>query len=123
VAKIAARQLAKTEARAAADGRHAQRHKFVHFLWFQRLDGANGALGRSVDVSENGIGFIANHEIAVTERVFLVLLTPFGRISSIARVMHCSAAEKGAFRIGVRLEIVPPTDKAVWTTLVDKEAR
>jgi hypothetical protein len=116
--------LAKTEPLAAVDGRSAPRHKFVQFLWFQRLEGTAGALGRSIDVSEKGIGFIASQEIALEEKVFLVLLTPFGRISSVAKVVHCSKAGQGTFRIGVHLEIIPPTDKAAWTTLVDvdKEA-
>jgi hypothetical protein len=114
--------LAKTEPRPAVDGRSAPRSKFVQFLWFHGLDATSGALARSVDVSETGIGFVASQEIAMGARVFLVLLTPFGRISSIAKVIHCTKAGEGSFRIGARLEIIPPTDKAVWATLVDKEA-
>ncbi len=123
MAKRHQRHLAKTEPRAAADGRSAPRTKFVQFVWFQDLDAPNGSLARSVDISETGVGFITSHEVTMGARVFLMLLTPFGRISSIARVVHCSKAGEDSFRIGVRLEIVPPTDKAAWATLVDKEAR
>jgi hypothetical protein len=57
----------------------------------------------------------------MNERIFLVLLTPFGRVSTIARVMHCSPAGAGAFRVGAQIEVLPPTDKAAWDTLVDRE--
>jgi hypothetical protein len=109
-------------ARKVREERRAHRHRFVQFLWFHRLDAPGGGLARSIDVSEEGVGFIANQEVSLSERIFVVLLTPFGRVSTIARVMHCSAAGDGSFRIGARIEVLPPTDKAAWTTLVEKEA-
>ena len=112
------RQLAKAQ---APDGRRAERHKYVQFLWFHCVDGPTGGLARSIDVSDEGVGFVASHEVAVNERLFLVLLTPLGKISTLARVMHCQAAGEGSFRIGVRVELIPPTDKAAWTSLLEKE--
>jgi hypothetical protein len=117
------RPLAKPEARKANGERRAPRHRYVQFLWFHRLDvGSGGGLARSVDVSEQGLGFVTSQQIQCGERVFLVLLTPFGRISTIASVMHSAAERDGSFRIGVRLDVLPPTDRAAWSTLVDKEA-
>jgi hypothetical protein len=114
------RQLARAQPR-PSEGRGAKRLRFVQFLWFQRLDETSGVLGRSVDVSEEGIGFVASRDVPRNERVFLVMLTPWGRISAIASVVHSSPVGKGSYRIGVRLEIVPPTERAIWTTLVSKE--
>jgi hypothetical protein len=122
LAKRHQRPLADTP-RPTVDARSAPRTKFVQFLWFQDLEATSGSLARSIDISDTGVGFVASHEVGMGARIFLILLTPFGRISSIARVVHCSKAGEGSFRIGVRLEIVPPTDKAAWATLVEKEAR
>jgi hypothetical protein len=121
VAKGSLRPLAKPEAGESSEGRRSPRHKYVQFLWFHCLEGSGAGLARTLDISEEGIGFISSHEIARNERVFVVLLTPFGRISSVARVMHSSLVAEGSFRIGVRLEIVPPTDKAAWVALVDED--
>ena len=72
-------------------------------------------------MSEDGIGFVANQEFVLNERIFVVLLTPFGRVSTVARVVHLTPAGNDSYRLGVKLEVVPPTDKAVWATLVDRE--
>jgi hypothetical protein len=117
-----ARKPAETpEASMAIDGRRAARHEYVQFLWFHAIEGGKSGIGRTVDLSDGGIGFIVSHSLAQSERVFLVLLTPFGRISAIAKVMHARAEESGSFRIGVRLEVLPPTDKATWAALTEKD--
>jgi hypothetical protein len=108
----------------ATDARRAERHRAIQFLWFHCLDGESGGLARTVDVSETGVGFITTQDVALRERVFVVLLTPFGRVSAIARVAHRSVLPEGTFRVGVQLEIVPPPDRVAWATLTspaDKE--
>jgi hypothetical protein len=107
----------------AVDGRRAARHEYVQFLWFHGLESQHSGLARTVDLSENGIGFVASQQLAKNERIFLVLLTPFGRISLISKVVHSRRVDSGSFRIGVNLEIIPPTDKPAWASLLEKEPR
>jgi hypothetical protein len=123
VRNSARRALESLGAPLAVDGRRAARHEYVQFLWFHCLQGENSGLARTVDLSDEGMGFISGQHVAPKERLFLVLLTPFGRISAIAKVVHSREVESGSFRIGVRLEIIPPTDKTTWATLLGKEPR
>jgi hypothetical protein len=111
------------EASASVDGRQKARHEYVQFLWFHCLAGEKSGLARTVDLSDEGVGFVASQSVAPNERIFLVLLTPFGRVSAIAKVIHSHRVDSGSFRIGVKLEIIPPTDKTTWASLLEKEPR
>ncbi len=108
-----------------ADGelnnRRAPRRSFVHFAWFQRIDSseAEPAQGvvRSCDVAEKGVGFLATQPLPRGARLFLVLVSPMGRVSAVGTVAHCRLAETGYHRIGVAIDIVPPTDQAIWAAI------
>ena len=106
----------------APESRRSARQPFVQFLWFHGLGAGRSGIGHSVDVSDHGMGFVCSLKLVSSELVFLVILTPFGRISAIATVMHVTEHGPNSFRIGVRLDVVPPTDRAAWTTLVAKGA-
>ena len=106
----------------APDSRRSARQPFVQFLWFHGLGAGRSGIGHSVDVSEHGMGFISSLKLVAKELAFLVILTPFGRISAIGTVMHATEHGPNSFRIGIRLDVVPPTDRAAWTTLVAKGA-
>ena len=116
------RRHATVEDEGAPDSRRSARHPFVQFLWFHGLGAGRSGIGHTLDVSDHGMGFISSLRLIPNELAFLVILTPFGRISAIATVMHTTEHGPNSFRIGVRLDVVPPTDRAAWTTLVAKGA-
>lgn len=108
----------------ASDGanvRRSERRAYVHFTWFQCIDpvedDAARGIGRACDVAEGGLGFVATHELQPGCRLFLVLVAPVGRVSAVGTVMHCRAEPGGQFRIGVRVDLVPPIDQPTWATL------
>jgi hypothetical protein len=69
------------------------------------------------------MGFVCGQELALDQMAFLVVLTPFGRISAIVKVMHAARAGANSFRVGVRLDVVPPTDRSAWASLVARGSR
>lgn len=112
------------EAGASEESRYSKRHPYVHFVWFHCLEsGEEHGLARTVDVSEHGIGLITSRQLAPGARLFIVLVTPFGRVSAIGKVMHAQMLQASTCRVGVKIEVVPPTDKAVWTKLAGRDPR
>lgn len=100
--------------------RRTPRHPYVHFTWFCRVGDNAGHLGHTIDVSKNGAAFLTLREVAADERLLLVMVTPHGRVSSLARVVHVTKLD-ATFRVGVAIEVVPPTDSAAWDNLLSKE--
>lgn len=116
---------AKTDEAAPAsepksDSRRATRHPYVHFTWFCRVGESAGHVGHTLDVSQAGAALLLSHEVALDERLLLVMVTPAGRVNAIARVVHTAevnAPGATTWRVGVIIEVIPPTDIAAWEDL------
>jgi hypothetical protein len=104
-----------------ADLRRSPRNAYVHFAWFHRIDsGGNGTLqgiAHSCDIADGGIGFVTTHTLPVGARLFLILVAPVGRVAAIGSVKNCVEDRDGFVRVGVEIEIIPPTDQSTWNNL------
>jgi hypothetical protein len=104
--------------------RELPRSSFISFIWYKRLgDGAAEApaegLARSCDISEAGVGLVTPREIPAGALIFVEIATPEGGVSAVGRVMHSRALGNGAYRLGIQLEVVPPTDHAILAKLIE----
>ena len=75
-------------------------------------------MARSCDISETGAGIFTTDQLPVGARLFLEVLSSAGKLSAIGKITHCSDAGDGTYRIGIQLEIVPPTDRATLAKLL-----
>jgi hypothetical protein len=102
--------------------RAAPRHGLITLVWFKRVDDAaldsDEGIARSFDVSTGGTGLVTTMAMPVGARVFLQLVIPNGKISAVARVMNVRPADNGAFRLGLQVYGIPPTDRATWKRVV-----
>jgi hypothetical protein len=113
----------KSDSARGAELRSATRHPYVHFTWFCRIGESSGHLGHTLDVSARGVAFLSTHEVEVGQRLLLVLVTPNGRVCSIVKVVHgakLEASDPPSWRVGVNMEVVPPTDTPVWENLANR---
>jgi hypothetical protein len=103
--------------------RRAARHSLVSFAWYKRIDeGADDdeeGVARSCDVSEGGVGIVTVRAFPTNARVLLELIARGSRITALGRVMHSAALPNGNFRIGIRIENVPPTCNLSWQRLIE----
>lgn len=108
---------------AGADQRAAARHEYINFAWYKRID--DGAqeqeegVARSCDVSESGVGMVVTCRLPSAARLFLELISRAGSISAVGTVMHCADVGNGCFRIGIRVDSIPPTDALTWRQMVE----
>ena len=106
---------------ALREARRAERRTYVHFTWFQCIDpcveGPDRGVGRSCDVAESGLGFVTAHALAKGCRLFLVLVAPAGRVAALGTVMHCRKEGADQYRVGVSIDLVPPTDQPTWAAM------
>ena len=107
--------------------RRAQRKPVVAFVWYKLISGVAGGesakvsgLARSCDVSDGGIGIVTSEHLPLGVRVFLEIATAIGNVSAVGAIMHCSEVERGYFRSGIQIEIVPPNDRALLPRLLEK---
>jgi hypothetical protein len=129
-----------------ADKADSHQHRRIHdrttlkvFVWFsviERPDSLEGlgqesnvdtswsaparpieGLAHSVDLSAQGLGFIASRPLPVGIRVFLEITSSRGNISAVGRIQSC-ISKGNYFRVGISLEIVPPNDRPVLAALV-----
>lgn len=113
-----------TDSSAPPDSRRAVRYGCIQFLWYCSLqDNTKRGLARTVDVSARGIGLVAAHQIVPEERLFLVVVTRFGRVALLGRVMHVQEPEPGSCRAGVEIEVIPPADRSTWLRLLREVRR
>jgi hypothetical protein len=93
----------------------------VSFAWYKRIDDeareSEEGVARSCDVSQDGLGLVTTRVLPVGSRVLVELITETGNLSVVGTVRHCSPREQEQVRIGVFVEIVPPTDKLTWRRL------
>jgi PilZ domain len=105
----------------SSNSRRAPRQQYVNFIWFQRIDrgvrGHERGIASTCDVADGGVGFVTTHTLPTGAQVFLVIVTPSGRVSAIGTVAHCHDLPGGNHRVGVSVQIVPPTDRAMWATI------
>jgi hypothetical protein len=106
------------------DKRGAVRHEYVNFAWFKRVDDsaleADEGVARSCDVSGHGVGMITTRALPAGSRLFIELIGRAGRVSAIGTVVHCADAPNGCYRIGIRIDSLPPTDQLTWKDMVQK---
>lgn len=113
--------LAKGGAPPEDEQRHAVRHSFITFAWYKRID--DGAadeeqgVARSCDVSNDGVGMVTTRNLPLNAYLFLELIAGGSRISALGRVKHTAAMANGHFRVGIRIQSVPPTCKLAWERL------
>jgi hypothetical protein len=111
-----------TPASAGPENRGAARLRRVQFVWYYSLDDSTKrGLAHTVDVSPRGIGLVTTHTMVQGERLFVVVVTRFGRIAMITKVMHFHQAEAGSYRAGLQVEVIPPADKSTWQWLLREE--
>jgi hypothetical protein len=119
--------VAKRATEADPEQRRAARHVFITFAWYKRIDDAalhdEEGVARSCDVSEDGVGIVTSRPLPVSARLFLELIAGTTRLSALGRVVHSAVLPNGHFRLGVRIESVPPTCKLAWQRLIDHESR
>jgi PilZ domain len=67
-----------------------------------------GRLGRAVDISPEGIGFLADRPLRPWSVLALQVLcgAPSASRTRVARVAHCAGGEEGGWRVGC--EVTPP---------------
>lgn len=98
------------------------RHTFISFAWFRRVDdGASESdqgVARSCDISPNGAGLVTSRALPPGARVFLEVISRVGNLSAITVVAHCTPTNDGCFRVGLRIEFVPPTDQLTLQRIV-----
>lgn len=102
--------------------RAAERFSFITFTWYKRVDdsaqSAEEGVARSCDISIAGAGMVTTRALPVGARIFLEVVSRLGNLSAIGRVAHCSPASDGCFRVGVRIEFVPPTDQLTLQRII-----
>jgi hypothetical protein len=105
--------------------RRTKRHPFIAFAWYKRVDDRAASdeegVARSCDVSDGGIGMVTTRPFPLNAYLFIELIAGESRISALGRVMHSSALTSGHFRVGVRVESVPPTCQLAWQQLLAEE--
>jgi hypothetical protein len=102
--------------------RGASRLDYVHFAWYKRIDDSalesEEGVARSCDVSGSGVGMITTRSLSAGSRLFIELIGRVGRISAIGTVVHCADVGNGCFRLGIRIDTLPPTDQGTWQQMV-----
>lgn len=102
--------------------RAAERLSFITFAWYRRIDDAAVAseqgVARSCDVSDTGAGLVTSRALPPGARLFLEVTSRVGNLSAIAVVAHCAPTQDGCFRVGLRIEFVPPTDQMTLLRIV-----
>lgn len=100
----------------ADDRRRSKRQSFIAFAWYHLItdeivpEEELYGLAHSCDVSREGVGLIASRSLAADQKLFLKVVTSKGAFSAVGRVANCAPLEGGRYRIGVRFEILPPSD-------------
>jgi len=118
----------------AQDGRVAPRRDLASLAWFRTIEVPGlpqseivEGVARSIDISRGGFGLVTTQPIPKGALLFLELtLRRAARagertqatLHCIARVMHCGAIEEGGHRVGIRVELVPPGERALLEWLV-----
>jgi PilZ domain len=104
--------------------RSSERFPLVTFCWYKRIDDAaedtEEAMGKLCDVSEGGVGLLSTKAAPVGARLLLEIVSKAGRVSLLGTVTYCVATgNRGGLRIGVKINTVPPNDRANWRKIVD----
>ena len=100
----------------ADDRRRSKRQSFIAFAWYHLItdevvsEEELHGLAHSCDVSREGLGLVASRSLPPHQKVFLKVVTSKGSFSAVGRVANCTALDDGRYRIGVRFEILPPSD-------------
>lgn len=108
------------------DQRQAERRVFINFVWYHCIptDETQGTpiehgIARSCDLSQSGCGIVVPDRLEPGRRVFLEILSSGGSLSLVGRVMYCREQDGGFFRVGIRIELIPPTDLTALSRLVE----
>jgi hypothetical protein len=102
--------------------RASERLSFITFAWYRRVDDeaqvSEQGVARSCDISDTGAGLVTSRELPAGSRIFLEVTSRVGNLSAIAVVAHCAPTHDGCFRVGLRIEFVPPTDQMTLQRII-----
>lgn len=99
--------------RAHRDQRDSDRFTIVTICWYSIVGDSSPAhegLARSCDFSSTGVGIVTPRPVDQGARVFLEVASNRGQVSIVCAVAFCRKDEDDCYRVGLRLEIVPPSD-------------
>jgi hypothetical protein len=102
--------------------RLSERHSFISFCWYKRIDDrakdSEEAVARLRDVSAGGIGMMTGEALPVDARLLVEIVSQVGRVSVLCRVTHCSPTQEQGFRVGLKVDAVPPNDQMAWRRIL-----
>jgi hypothetical protein len=125
-AKEDTRASLEGQAQAHGNERRAPRRPLVSMAWYRtlpdRAEPAVEGVASSIDLSAGGIGIFTPRPLPVGVLLFLEVAfhrPGVGSVSLIGRIMHCGRTERGTYRVGIQIEVVPPNDRALLERLIE----
>jgi len=106
--------------RAHREQRDSNRFTVVTFCWYSIVGDSSEAhegLARSCDFSSTGVGIVTPRPVDPGSHIFLEVASNRGQVSAVGVVAYCREDQDSCFRVGLRLEIVPPSDLATLKKL------
>jgi hypothetical protein len=117
-------KLVSQERPEPAEKRKSQRRALFTFCWYKRVDDAaldnEEAVANLQDVSDGGLGMLTPQAPPIGARLLVEIVSNVGRVSLLGRVSNCAPLNGRAYRVGLRVETVPPNDLATWRKMVSR---
>ncbi|MDH5673405.1 MAG: PilZ domain-containing protein [Myxococcales bacterium] len=112
-----------------SEQRSHRRRGFITFAWYKCIAAAAAdadadadptleGLARSCDISEQGVGLITARALPEGAAVFIEIASKVGGLSLVARVKNCRTESDGRHRVGLSIEVVPPTDRGTLSKIL-----
>lgn len=109
------------------DKRREERRTLVTLAWYCQIGGDPNAphegVAHSCDISESGLGMVTSRPFGTGTKLFFVLSTVSGELAGVGTVAYCTDAEGGCFRLGVSVDVVPPTRRPLFNQLLRDATR
>jgi CheY-like chemotaxis protein len=106
--------------------RASPRRRISSMVWYRPIGDAGSAprpagLGRSLDLSETGVGLMLTRPLPVREKFLLEISKPArprAQLRAVVEVRHSSEAAGGFYRVGMRILAIPPGDELTLRRLL-----
>ena len=102
--------------------RRSQRTSYVAFAWYGLItddeEPLQEGIARSIDLSLDGLGMVTPRPLALGRKVFVKIKAPEGTIAAVAVVVNVADHGEGTYRVGLRFEILAPSDLPVLHRMV-----